>query len=37
VQKGKDVSDKKRRNPNDTENIKIALKDGCDYISARNN
>jgi hypothetical protein len=26
--KGKDVSDKKRRKPNDTENIKIALKDG---------
>jgi 1-acyl-sn-glycerol-3-phosphate acyltransferase len=26
--KGKDVSDKKDVNPNDTENIKIALKDG---------
>jgi hypothetical protein len=27
---------KKDVNPNDTENIKIALKDGWDYFSARN-
>jgi hypothetical protein len=30
--KGKDVIIKKDVNPNDTENIKIALNDGWDYF-----